>query len=256
MITIKNQKEIEKMREAGSITIEAIELVGKHVKPGVSTKELDKIAHDYIISRGAKPSFLGYQGFPGSICASIDDEVVHGIPKADRILEEGQIIGIDCGAIKNGYQGDAARTFAVGKISEEKQKLIKVTEECFWEAVKNLKDGSRLGDIGAAVQRHAEKHGYNVVRVMGGHGIGRKMHEDPYIPMYGTAGTGIKLKAGMTLAIEPMVNAGTWDLYLSGWDAKTKDGRPSAHYENTVLITETGIEILTKKLEANNFEQS
>lgn len=256
MITIKNQKEIEKMREAGSITIEAIELVGKHIKPGVSTKELDKIAHDYIISRGAKPSFLGYQGFPGSICASIDDEVVHGIPKADRILEEGQIIGIDCGAIKNGYQGDAARTFAVGKISEEKQKLIKVTEECFWEAVKNLKDGSRLGDIGAAVQRHAEKHGYNVVRVMGGHGIGRKMHEDPYIPMYGTAGTGIKLKAGMTLAIEPMVNAGTWDLYLSGWDAKTKDGRPSAHYENTVLITETGIEILTKKLEANNFEQS
>ena len=256
MITIKNQKEIEKMREAGSITIEAIELVGKHIKPGVSTKELDKIAHDYIISRGAKPSFLGYQGFPGSICASIDDEVVHGIPKVDRILEEGQIIGIDCGAIKNGYQGDAARTFAVGKISEEKQKLIKVTEECFWEAVKNLKDGSRLGDIGAAVQRHAEKHGYNVVRVMGGHGIGRKMHEDPYIPMYGTAGTGIKLKAGMTLAIEPMVNAGTWDLYLSGWDAKTKDGRPSAHYENTVLITETGIEILTKKLEANNFEQS
>ncbi len=256
MITIKNQKEIEKMREAGSITIEAIELVGKHIKPGVSTKELDKIAHDYIISRGAKPSFLGYQGFPGSICASIDDEVVHGIPKADRILEEGQIIGIDCGAIKNGYQGDAARTFAVGKISEEKQKLIKVTEECFWEAVKNLKDGSRLGDIGAAVQRHAEKHGYNVVRVMGGHGIGRKMHEDPYIPMYGTAGTGIKLKAGMTLAIEPMINAGTWDLYLSGWDAKTKDGRPSAHYENTVLITETGIEILTKKLEANNFEQS
>ena len=256
MITIKNQKEIEKMREAGAITIEAIELVGKHIKPGVSTKELDKIAHDYIISRGAKPSFLGYQGFPGSICASIDDEVVHGIPKADRILEEGQIIGIDCGAIKNGYQGDAARTFAVGKISEEKQKLIKVTEECFWEAVKNLKDGSRLGDIGAAVQRHAEKHGYNVVRVMGGHGIGRKMHEDPYIPMYGTAGTGIKLKAGMTLAIEPMVNAGTWDLYLSGWDAKTKDGRPSAHYENTVLITETGIEILTKKLEANNFEQS
>ena len=212
MITIKNQKEIEKMREAGAITIEAIELVGKHIKPGVSTKELDKIAHDYIISRGAKPSFLGYQGFPGSICASIDDEVVHGIPKADRILEEGQIIGIDCGAIKNGYQGDAARTFAVGKISEEKQKLIKVTEECFWEAVKNLKDGSRLGDIGAAVQRHAEKHGYNVVRVMGGHGIGRKMHEDPYIPMYGTAGTGIKLKAGMTLAIEPMVNAGKYQV--------------------------------------------
>ena len=254
MITIKNQKEIEKMREAGDIVIRAIELVGEHIKPGISTKELDKIAHDYIISRGAKPSFLGYQGFPASICASIDDEVVHGIPSKDRILQEGQIIGIDCGAIKNGFQGDAARTFAVGNISKEKQKLINVTEECFWRAIENLKDGSRLGDIGSAVQKHAEKHGYSVVRVMGGHGIGRKMHEDPYIPMYGTAGTGIKLKAGMTLAIEPMVNEGTWDLYLNGWDAKTKDGKPSAHYENTVLITQDGVEILTKKLEANNFE--
>ncbi len=246
MVTIKNQKEIERMKEAGRITIEAIMEVGKHIKPGVTTKELDKIAYDYIISQGAKPSFLHYQGFPASICASVDDVVVHGIPSSSQVLQEGQIIGIDCGAVKNGYQGDAARTFAVGKISEEKQKLIKVTEECFFEAISGLKEGSYLGDIGASVQRHAEKHGYNVVRCMGGHGIGRKMHEDPYIPMYGTAGTGLKLKAGMTLAIEPMVNMGTYDMVLNGWDNRTKDGMPSAHYENTVLITKDGVEILTK----------
>lgn len=254
MVTIKKQKEIQLMREAGSITYEALELVGKNVRAGVSTKELDKIAYDYIISRGAKPSFLHYQGFPASICASVDDVVVHGIPSDDIILQEGQIIGIDCGVIKNGYQGDAARTFAVGKISEQKQKLIDVTKECFFKAIENLKEGSRLGDIGASVQKNAEKHGFSVVRVMGGHGIGRKLHEDPYIPMFGTAGTGLTLKAGMTLAIEPMVNIGTYDLYLSGWDARTKDGMPSAHYENTVLITKDGVEILTKKLEANNIE--
>ncbi len=251
MVTIKTQKEIEKMKVAGDITIRAIELVGEFVKPGVSTKQLDKIAHDYIISRGAKPSFLHYEGFPASICASVNDVVVHGIPSDDIILKEGDIIGIDCGAIYKGYQGDAARTFAVGKISEEKQKLIDVTKECFYEAITNLKEGSRLGDIGAAVQKHAEKHGFNVVRCMGGHGIGRHMHEDPYVPMYGLAGTGIKLKAGMTIAIEPMVNAGTWDLSLKGWDARTKDGKPSAHYENTVVITETGVEILTQKMEGN-----
>jgi methionyl aminopeptidase len=254
MITIKNEKEIQRMREAGAITIGAIEEVGKHIRPGISTKELDKIAYDYIVSHGAKPSFLHYQGFPASICASVDEVVVHGIPSDKQILQEGQIIGIDCGAIYNGYQGDAARTFAVGKISEEKQKLIDVTKECFFEAIKDLKEGSRLGDIGASVQKHAEKHGYSVVREMGGHGIGRHMHEDPYIPMFGTAGTGIKLKAGMTLAIEPMVNMGRPELYLNGWDARTRDHQPSAHYENTVLITQTGAEILTKKLEANNFE--
>lgn len=247
MITIKSSKDIERMREAGDITISAIEEVGKHIKPGVTTKQLDKIAYDYIISRGARPSFLHYQGFPASICASVNDVVVHGIPCDTQVLQEGDIIGIDCGAIKNGFQGDAARTFAVGKISSEKQKLIDVTEECFWEAIKNLKEGSYLGDIGASVQKHAEKHGYQVVRCMGGHGIGRKMHEDPYIPMYGTAGTGLKLKAGMTLAIEPMVNMGTWDMILNGWDARTKDGQPSSHYENTVLITKDGVEILTKK---------
>ena len=252
--TQKNQKEIELMKIAGDITIRAIEEVGKAIKPGISTKQLDKIAYDYIKSRGAKPSFLGYSGFPGSICASVDDVVVHGIPSDDIVLEEGQIVGIDCGAIYKGYHGDAARTFAVGNISKEKQKLIDVTKECFDKAVENLRDGSRLGDIGASVQKNAEKHGFSAVREMGGHGIGRHMHEDPYIPMFGTAGTGMKLKAGMTIAIEPMINMGDWKMYINDWDARTKDGSPSAHYENTVLITQTGVEILTKKLEANNFE--
>lgn len=254
MITTKNKKEIELMRIAGDITIRAIEEVAKAIRPGVSTKQLDKIAHDYIISRGAKPSCLGYEGFPGTICTSVDDVVVHGIPNEDQILQEGQIISIDCVASYKGYHGDAARTFAVGKISAEKQKLIKVTEECFYKALEGLKAGSRLGDIGASVQRHAEKHGFASVRAMGGHGIGRHMHEDPFVAMFGTAGTGIKLKAGMTIAIEPMIAMGTWELKLNGWDARTRDGKPSAHYENTVLITEEGTEILTKKLEANNFE--
>lgn len=246
MITVKTPEQIEKMREAGKIVAEVLDEISKHIKSGVSTLELDKIAHDYIISRGAKPSFLHYHGFPASICASIDDVVVHGIPKKNLVLQDGQIIGIDVGAVKNGYHGDAARTFLVGNVSEEKKKLVEVTRECFFEAIKGLKDGSRLGDIGARVQRHAEKHGYSVVRIMVGHGIGREMHEDPDVPNYGTEGTGIKLKAGMTLAIEPMINMGSYELKLNGWDARTIDGLPSAHYENTVLICSDGVEILTK----------
>ena len=246
MITVKTPEQIEKMREAGKIVAEVLEEIGKHIKPGVSTLELDKIAREYIISRGAKPSFLHYHGFPASICASIDDVVVHGIPKKNLVLQDGQIVGIDVGAVKNGYHGDAARTFLVGNVSEEKKKLVKVTSECFFEAIKGLKEGSRLGDIGARVQHHAEKHGYSVVRIMVGHGIGREMHEDPDVPNYGTEGTGIKLKAGMTLAIEPMINMGSYELKLNGWDARTIDGLPSAHYENTVLICSDGVEILTK----------
>ena len=246
MITVKTPEQIEKMRESGKIVAEVLEEISKHIAPGVSTLELDKIAHDYIISKGAKPSFLHYHGYPASICASIDDVVVHGIPKKNLVLQEGQIIGIDVGAVKNGYHGDAARTFLVGEVSEEKKKLVEVTRECFFEAIKGLKEGSRLGDIGARVQRHAEKHGFSVVRVMVGHGIGREMHEDPDVPNYGTEGTGIKLKAGMTLAIEPMINMGSYELKLNGWDARTIDGLPSAHYENTILICSDGVEILTK----------
>ena len=246
MITVKTSEEIEKMREAGKIVAGVLEELEKHIKPGVSTLELDKIAHEFIIKRGAKPSFLHYNGFPASICASIDDVVVHGIPKKNLVLQEGQIVGIDVGAIKDGYHGDAARTFLVGNVSEQKKKLVEITRECFFEAIKGLKDGSRIGDIGARVQRHAEKHGFSVVRVMVGHGIGRRLHEDPDVPNYGTEGTGIKLKAGMTIAIEPMINMGKYDIKLNGWDARTVDGLPSAHYENTILICSDGVEILTK----------
>ncbi|MBE5755078.1 MAG: type I methionyl aminopeptidase [Clostridiales bacterium] len=246
MITIKKEKEIELMRVAGSITAGALDEISKHIKPGISTLELDKIANKFIIDKGAKPAFLRYSGFPNSICASIDDVVVHGIPKQDIVLEEGQIIGIDVGAKFGGYCGDAARTFAVGKISEDKQKLMDVTKECFFRAIKNLKAGSRLGDIGYEVERYAEKFGFKPVRSMGGHGIGKNMHEDPFVPMYGRAGTGMKLEAGMTLAIEPMINMGTYEIDIDGWDVRTADGLPSAHYENTVLIKEDGVEILTK----------
>ena len=246
MITIKKEKEIELMRVAGSITAGALDEISKHIKPGISTLELDKIANKFIIDKGAKPAFLRYSGFPNSICASIDDVVVHGIPKQDIVLEEGQIIGIDVGAKFGGYCGDAARTFAVGKISEDKQKLMEVTKECFFRAIKNLKAGSRLGDIGYEVERYAEKFGFKPVRSMGGHGIGKNMHEDPFVPMYGRAGTGMKLEAGMTLAIEPMINMGTYEIDIDGWDVRTADGLPSAHYENTVLIKEDGVEILTK----------
>lgn len=245
MITVKNKQQIEMMRIAGSIVAETLELVEKHVKPGISTRTLDKIAHDYIISRGAKPSFLHYQGFPATICASIDDVVVHGFP-SDVPLKEGQIISIDCGAIYKGWHGDAARTFAVGSISPEKQKLIDVTKQSFFEGIKDLKEGSRLGDIGSKVQKYAEKFGYGVVRDFVGHGIGRQMHEPPAVPNYGMAGTGIKLKSGNTIAIEPMINMGSADVRINGWDHRTRDGKPSAHYENTVLITETGCEILTQ----------
>lgn len=245
MTQVKTPEQIEKMREAGRIVGEVLNLLEKHIKPGISTLELDKIAHDYIISRGAKPSFLHYEGFPASICASIDDVVVHGIPKKDLVLKEGQIVGIDVGAVKNGFHGDAARTFLVGEVSEEKKKLVEVTKQCFFEAIKGLKDGSRLGDIGARAQRCAEKHGYGVVREMVGHGIGTHMHEDPGIPNYGTEGTGMKIKAGMTLAIEPMINMGSYQIKINGWDVRTKDGLPSAHYENTVLITSDSVEILT-----------
>ena len=256
MITIKTNEEIEKMRVAGKITAGALDEISKHIKPGISTLMLDKIAEKYIIDKGAKPTFLRYNGFPNTICASVDDVVVHGIPSSKTILEEGQIIGIDVGAKYQGYTGDAARTFAVGQIDEEKQKLIKVTKECFFESIKELKAGSRLGDIGYAVEKHAKKHGFEPVREMGGHGVGKNLHEDPFIPMYGRAGTGVKLEENMTLAIEPMINMGTYKLKINGWDCRTADGLPSAHYENTVLIKKDGVEILTKTadLEANNLE--
>jgi len=247
MITIKTDAEIALMRESGKLTRDVLDLIGSRIKVGMTTKELDKIAYDYIKSYGAYPSFLGYSGYPASICASIDDTVVHGIPSNDIIIKEGQIVSIDVGVILNGWQGDAARTFKVGKVSEEKEKLVRVTEECFFKAVECLRDGTPLGTLGNAVQSHAEANGFSVVRALVGHGIGKEMHEDPSVPNYGIKGTGVRLKKGMTIAIEPMINAGVYQVgFMSdGWTVKTKDRKPSAHYENTVAITENGVEILT-----------
>ena len=247
MITIKTESEIAKMRESGRLTKNVLELIEKSIRVGMTTKDLDKIAYDYIKSCGATPSFLNYCGYPASICASIDETVVHGIPSDEIVIRDGQIVSIDVGVEYNGYHGDAARTFTVGNVSEEKRKLVEVTKECFFKGIENLKDGTPLGDIGFAVQSHAEANGYSVVRALVGHGIGTKMHEDPQVPNYGRKGTGIRLKKGMAIAIEPMINAGVYqvDFMPDGWTVKTRDRKPSAHYENTVVIGEDGVEILT-----------
>ena len=247
MITIKTDAEIALMRESGKLTKNVLDLIGREIKAGMTTKDLDKIAYEYIKSCGAEPSFLGYSGYPASICASVDQMVVHGIPSDDVVIKEGQIVSIDVGVIYNGWQGDAARTFMIGEVSEEKKKLVKVTEECFFKAIENLRDGTPIGNIGYNVQTHAEANGFSVVRALVGHGIGREMHEDPSVPNYGKKGTGIRLKKGMTIAIEPMINAGVYQVeFMSdGWGVVTKDRKPSAHYENTVAITDNGVEILT-----------
>ncbi len=247
MITIKTDEQLSLMRESGKLTKNVLDLIGREIRAGMTTKDLDKLAYDYIMSCGAYPSFLGYSGYPASICASIDEMVVHGIPSNDVIIREGQIVSIDVGVVYNGWQGDAARTFMIGEVSPLKKKLVKVTEECFFKAIENLKDGSPLGNIGHAVQTHAEQNGFSVVRALVGHGIGQEMHEDPSVPNYGKKGTGIRLKNGMALAIEPMINAGVYqvDFLSDGWSVVTRDRLPSAHYENTVAITENGVEILT-----------
>ena len=246
MFKQKTESEIEIMRQSGKILADTLTLLEKEIRPGVSTHDLDKIAFDYITSCGAKPSCLHYQGFPASICTSVDDVVVHGIPRKTQILTEGQIIGVDICVKYKGFNTDAARTFAVGKISPEKQRLIDVTKASFFEGISDLKAGARVGDIGAKVQKYVEKHGYSVVRDLVGHGVGRGLHEEPSIPNFGTAGTGPKLISGMTIAVEPMVNLGKYDVVFDGmWDVRTADGKPSAHYENTILITDQGVEILT-----------
>lgn len=248
MISIKTEKELQQMRSAGKIIAEIFEILEREIKPGISTKYIDKKIHEHIISAGGKPSFYKYQGFPASICTSVDDVIIHGIPSEEQILQEGQIIGVDIGVIINGFHADAARTFAVGKISPEKQRLIDVTQQSFFEGIKNLKNGSRIGDIGSAIQRYVEKNGYSVVREFVGHGVGKELHESPSIPNYGLQGSGAKLKTGMTIAIEPMVNMGSQYIRLEGaWGVFTRDGQPSAHYENTVVITDNGVEILTMR---------
>ena len=247
MIKIKTDAELELIKVACKITGDTLKEVEKHIKPGVSTKQLDKIAYDYIVSLGAKPSFKHYQGYPATICASINEEVVHGIPSKHRILEEGDIISIDVGACYKGYHGDAARTFPVGKIDAKKKRLIKVTEESFFEGIKNIRAGSYVGDISHAVQTYVEKNGFSIVRELTGHGVGSELHEVPMIPNYGKMGAGAKLVKNMVVAVEPMVNMGErYVQFLSdGWTCVTRDKLPAAHYENTILITENGIEILT-----------
>lgn len=244
MINIKSPAEIECMRKSGAILRDCLLFLEERVKPGVSTERLDEFAYDYIKRHDSTPSFLGHGGFPGTICASVDEVVVHGFP-SERRLKEGEIIGVDCGLIFKGWQADAARTFLVGEVSEEKRRLVDTTRESFFEGVKQFKEGGRLGDISHAIQIYNESRGYGVVRSMVGHGIGREMHEDPSVPNFGKAGHGVKLEVGMVLAIEPMVNMGTWQTVENGWKCVTRDGKPSAHYENTVALTENGAEILT-----------
>lgn len=254
MITIKSEREINLMKEAGRIVALAHEAVAKAIKPGVSTKELDKIAYDVIIENNAIPSFLNYEGFPASICASINEVVIHGIPSEKKILRDGDIISIDIGAIYKGYHGDAARTHLCGNVSEAKRKLVEITKQSFFEGIKFAKPNNRLSDISHAVQVYAESFGYGVVRDFTGHGIGTKMHEDPAVPNYGEPGHGVVLRKGMCLAIEPMITEGTYKVRVlpDGWTTITQDHLPSAHYENTIVITDDGCEILTILKENEN----
>ncbi|MBE5731694.1 MAG: type I methionyl aminopeptidase [Clostridiales bacterium] len=244
MIPVKNSRDLEKMRKAGKITGDVLKYIEEFVKPGVTTLELDARIEEFIKKAGAKPGFKGLYGFPGSACISVDEVVVHGFP-SKRELKEGEIVSIDTGAIVEGFNGDAARTFAVGKISAEKQRLIDVTKQSFFEGIKHAKAGRRLGDLSHAIQAYVEAHGYSVVRAMCGHGIGRSLHEDPSIPNYGMANTGVMLKSGYCLAVEPMVNEGTYKVDIDGWLCRTSDRKPSAHYENTIIVTNGEPEIIT-----------
>ena len=246
MITIKNERELESMRQACKITAAARALAGEMVRPGVSTKAIDQAVHDFIVAQGAKPSFLNYNGFPASACISVNSTVIHGIP-GGYILKEGDIVSIDVGAYYKGFHGDCAATFACGAISTEAQKLIDVTKQSFFEGMKFAKKGLRVQDISHAIQTYVESNGFSVVRPFVGHGIGRQLHEEPEVPNYGAPGRGPRLIPGMTIAVEPMVNEGTYEVRVlrDGWTAVTADGKLSAQYENTVLITDGEPEILT-----------
>ncbi|MCL2599344.1 MAG: type I methionyl aminopeptidase [Firmicutes bacterium] len=247
MVTIKNENEIDKMRKAGQILAQCFEMVEPLVMPGVSTGFLNGKIEAFLRERGGVPSFLGYGGFPCASCISPNDVVVHGIPSEQIVLSEGDIVGVDVGVCLDGWQADAARTFAVGKVCGMDKRLMDNAKECFFEGIKTLREGVHLGDLSACIQSHAEKAGYGIVRELCGHGIGKKLHEDPQIPNYGTAGKGPVLKAGMTLAIEPMITQGSYQVKVDKdkWTVRTLDGQKSAHYENTILVTKEGVEILT-----------
>ncbi len=251
-VPLRSQREVELIKESSKIVAEVLALVGSRIKAGVSTKELDEIAERYIRSRGATPAFKGYgfdrkNLFPASLCVSIDDIVVHGIPN-DHVLEDGQIVSIDVGVRKNGYFGDGAKTFPVGRIDGEKLRLMRVTEESLYKGIEKAVEGNRIHDVSFAVQKYVEANGFSVVRDLVGHGVGKNLHEEPAIPNYGDPGTGVKLKEGMVLAIEPMVNAGTYKVEVDsdGWTVRTADGKPSAHFEHTVVVRKGEPEILTR----------
>ena len=248
MIQLKNPEQIELMREAGRITGEALLLAEEKLRVGMTTHELDKIIRTYIEKCGAKPSFLGYGGFPGSACISINEQVIHGIPSMERRIEDGDIVKVDVGAFFKGFHGDSANTFAVGNVSAEAKKLICVTKESFYKGIEFAKPGMRIGDIGAAIQKHAEENGFSVVRKYVGHGVGHELHESPDVPNYGTAGRGARLYPGMVIAIEPMINEGTCEVreLSDEWTVVTADKKLSAHYEHTVAITANGPLLLTK----------
>ena len=247
MIIVKNSEQLKLMRLAGKITAEALVVAGESIRPGMTTKELDTKIRHYIEKCGATPTFLGYNGFPGSACISINDEVIHGIPSDKVIISEGDIVKVDVGARFRGYNGDSARTFPVGKVSDEALRLISVTEQSFYEAIKFARAGNRIGDIGHAVEDFVISNGFSVVKEYTGHGVGADLHEEPEVPNYGRAGRGARLYPGMTLAIEPMVNAGVEKVKVrrDGWTVVTADGKLSAHYENSIAITDSDPVILT-----------
>lgn len=248
MIILKSPRELEIMRTANKIVAETHALLTEHLVPGISTAELDRLGEEFIRKAGGVPSFKGYHGYPAALCISINEEVVHGIPSKSRIIEEGDLVSIDIGVYYDGFHGDAARSYGIGRISEEAERLLKVTRESFFKGLEEAFIGNRLTDISHAIQKYAEGNGFSVVRDYVGHGIGRKMHEDPQVPNFGKPNRGPLLKAGMTLAIEPMLNAGTYQVKTldDGWTVVTRDGSLSAHYENTIAITENGPEILSK----------
>jgi len=247
MIVLKTTRELSLMKEACRISAGALRVAGEAVRPGISTWEIDRIAYEYIKHQGAEPNFLHLYGFPATACISVNDEIIHGIPSKKRILREGDIVSIDLGAKLHGYNGDNAATFACGKISEQAQRLMDTTRESLYEAIKMAVPGNKIGDIGSTVQRYCEERGYGVVREYTGHGVGKELHEDPSVPNYGTAGRGVRLVPGMTIAIEPMINQGTAAIKQmpDGWTVKTKDGKLAAHFEHTVAITKQGPVILT-----------
>ena len=246
MVFVKSEEEIALMREPNAIVRDCLKFVGERIHAGMTTKEVDTLVENFIRASGATPSCLGYYGYPASACVSVNEVVVHGIPDG-RVLKEGDIVSVDLCAYKNGFHGDGARTFCIGQVSPEKEKLVRVTEECFFKGIEELKAGTPLYNIGFAVQQHAERNGYSVIRAYTGHGIGREMHEDPSVPNYGRKGTGVRLEAGTVICVEPMIAMGHWRVNVleDGWTAVTLDGKPAAHYENTGVVRENGVEILT-----------